>query len=414
MTPVRKNHRTLGYAAALAVVTAGLIAAPPQSARAQAQVPKTVRILVPFPAGGPTDTAARVISEQIGKLHGISFVIENRVGGGSAIASEAAARATPDGGTLLVVAGALLINPILKKLNYDPLTSFEPICKLVRVPHFIVVNKDSPLKSFADFIAAARARPGELTFATVGPATGPHIAFETLKRRANVDVRFVPYPGTTPSINAVLGGHVAVAMGDFRDVIGALQGGLLRGLATTAPARTRAASRYSDRSRTGISGLRGRKLFRAGGAGGDTQRDHEPAHHLGVCGTAGRGRALEARQCRAVSDRHLRRGIRRASAPAARALCAGHPRGEHPGAIVAASVNAGRNGTPANAALSGSRRNDLLFHHGQWRRPRRGVHEPDQVPGPIEVQATREHNGCAGNRLADDRRSNDFVVQHEG
>ena len=93
MTPVRKNHRTLGYAAALAVVTAGLIAAPPQSARAQAQVPKTVRILVPFPAGGPTDTAARVISEQIGKLHGISFVIENRVGGGSAIASEAAARA---------------------------------------------------------------------------------------------------------------------------------------------------------------------------------------------------------------------------------------------------------------------------------------------------------------------------------
>jgi len=237
MTPVRKNHRTLGYAAALAVVTAGLIAAPPQSARAQAQVPKTVRILVPFPAGGPTDTAARVISEQIGKLHGISFVIENRVGGGSAIASEAAARATPDGGTLLVVAGALLINPFLKKLNYDPLLSFEPICKLVRVPHFIVVNKDSPLKSFADFIAAARAKPGELTFATVGPATGPHIAFETLKRRANVDVRFVPYPGTTPSINAVLGGHVAVAMGDFRDVIGALQGGLLRGLATTAPQR---------------------------------------------------------------------------------------------------------------------------------------------------------------------------------
>jgi len=105
------------------------------------------------------------------------------------------------------------------------------------VPHFIVVNKDSPLKSFADFLATARAKPGELTFATVGPATGPHIAFETLKRRANVEVRFVPYPGTTPSINAVLGGHVAVAMGDFRDVIGALQGGLLRGLATTAPAR---------------------------------------------------------------------------------------------------------------------------------------------------------------------------------
>jgi tripartite-type tricarboxylate transporter receptor subunit TctC len=122
-------------------------------------------------------------------------------------------------------------------VNYDPLTSFEPICKMVRVPHFIVVNKDSPLKTFGDFIAAAKAKPGELTFATVGPATGPHIAFEVLKRRLNADIRFVPYPGTTPSINAVMGGHVDVAMGDFRDVIGQLQSGTLRGLATTAPRR---------------------------------------------------------------------------------------------------------------------------------------------------------------------------------
>jgi tripartite-type tricarboxylate transporter receptor subunit TctC len=204
---------------------------------AYAQVPKTIRIVVPFPAGGPTDTTARVVAEHIGKLTGTSFVVENRPGGGSAIASEAVARATPDGGTLLIVAGALLINPILKKVNYDPLTSFEPICKMVRVPHFIVVNKDSPLKSFGDFIAAAKAKPGELTFATVGPATGPHIAFEVLKRRTGADIRFVPYPGTTPSINAVLGGHVAVAMGDFRDVIGQLQSGALRGLATTAPKR---------------------------------------------------------------------------------------------------------------------------------------------------------------------------------
>jgi tripartite-type tricarboxylate transporter receptor subunit TctC len=220
---------------ARAAVATGLTVLAAQTA--QAQVPKTIRIVVPFPAGGPTDTTARVIAEQVGKLTGTLFVVENRPGGGSAIASEAVARATPDGGTLLIVAGALLINPILKKVNYDPLTSFEPICKLVRVPHFIVVNKDSPLKSFADFIAAAKAKPGELTFATVGPATGPHIAFEILKRRTGADIRFVPYPGTTPSINAVLGGHVAVAMGDFRDVIGPFRGGMLRGLATTAPKR---------------------------------------------------------------------------------------------------------------------------------------------------------------------------------
>ena len=178
----------------------------PAAQTAQAQVPKTIRIVVPFPAGGPTDTTARVVADHIGKATGTSFVVENRPGGGSAIASEAVARATPDGGTLLIVAGALLINPILKKVNYDPLTSFEPICKMVRVPHFIVVNKDSPLMSFGDFIAAANAKPGELTFATVGPATGPHIAFEVLKLRLNAHIRFVPYPDTTPSINAVLAG----------------------------------------------------------------------------------------------------------------------------------------------------------------------------------------------------------------
>jgi tripartite-type tricarboxylate transporter receptor subunit TctC len=178
-----------------------------------------------------------VLAEQIGKLHNVTVVIENRLGGGSLIATEAVARAEPDGGTLLIVAAAVLINPLLKKTNYDPLTSFTPLCLLVRSPHVIVVNKESPIQSFADFLAQARAKPGELTFATVGPATGPHIAFETLKRRANVDVTFVPFNGTSTSINAVMGGHVSVAMGDFRDVYGALQSGTLRGLATTAARR---------------------------------------------------------------------------------------------------------------------------------------------------------------------------------
>ena len=236
MTSLRRSFRTLSRATGVCMAACiALGAMAPQTVRAQ--MPKTIRIVVPFPAGGPTDTTARVIADHIGKATGTSFVVENRPGGGSAIASEAVARAAPDGGTLLIVAGALLINPILKKVNYDPLTSFEPICKMVRVPHFIVVNKDSPLKSFGDFIAAAKAKPGELTFATVGPATGPHIAFEVLKRRLNADIRFVPYPGTTPSINAVMGGHVDVAMGDFRDVIGQLRSGTLRGLATTAPRR---------------------------------------------------------------------------------------------------------------------------------------------------------------------------------
>src|SRR5204862_7310902 len=118
----------------------------PQPARSQ--VPKTIRIVVPFPAGGPTDVTARVLGEHISKQHGISFVIENRPGGGALIATEAVARAEPDGGTLLIVAGGMLINPILKKTSYDPLTSFAPLCMLVRSTHYIVVNKESPLRNF--------------------------------------------------------------------------------------------------------------------------------------------------------------------------------------------------------------------------------------------------------------------------
>jgi tripartite-type tricarboxylate transporter receptor subunit TctC len=232
MTPPRPIQRWFGRAAAAFIAMSALL---PHGA--QAQVPKTIRILVPFPAGGPTDITARVLAEQIGKQHNVTIVIENRLGGGGSVASEAAARAEPDGSTLLIVAAGVLINPLLKKANYDPLTSFTPLCLLVRSPHVIVVNKNSPIQSFADFLAQARAKPGELTFATVGPATGPHIAFEMLKRRANIDVTFVPFNGTSPSINAVMGGHVSVAMGDFRDVSGALQSGTLHGLATTAAQR---------------------------------------------------------------------------------------------------------------------------------------------------------------------------------
>src|SRR3954469_11005726 len=221
--------------AAAALLTIATVVIVPHDVHAQ--VPKTVRIVVPFPAGGPTDVTARVLGEQIGKQHGVSFVVENRLGGGALIAPDSLARAEPDGGTLLIVAAGVLINPLLKKTNYDPLTSFAPLCLLVRSPHYIVVNKDSPIRNFADFLATARAKPGELSFATVGPATGPHIAFETLKRRANADITFVPFNGTTTSINAVMGGHVSVAMGDFRDVYGALQSGTLRGLATTSAKR---------------------------------------------------------------------------------------------------------------------------------------------------------------------------------
>jgi tripartite-type tricarboxylate transporter receptor subunit TctC len=159
-------------------------------------------------------------------------VIENRPGAGGAIATEAVSRAVPDGSTLFITAPQFLINAHLRKLNYEPLTSFRPICYLVRSPTVIVVNSASPYRTLADLFNAARSKPGDLTLASTGPATVTQIAFEMVKRAANVDMNFVPYPGMAPVINALLGGHVTSAFGNYGDIFEQLSAGNLRALAT--------------------------------------------------------------------------------------------------------------------------------------------------------------------------------------
>lgn len=236
--PRRRFPHLAGVAAIFTVISGVLLTLADHSA--WSQMARTIKIVVPFPPGGPTDTLARLLAEQIGRAQGLTMVVENRPGAGSVIGTEAVSRAAPDGNTLLIVANSFVINPSLKKLSYDPLTSFEPICHLVRSPHFIVVNDASPYRTLADLLGAARAKPGDLTLATVGPATGPHIAFEKLKLVANVNMTFVPYPGTAPSVNALLGAHVTAAIADYRDVIGQMKAGKLRALATAS--RTRLAA----------------------------------------------------------------------------------------------------------------------------------------------------------------------------
>src|SRR5262249_3507874 len=122
----------------------------------------------------------------------------------ASIAYEAVARAAPDGNTLVINANSFVINPHLRKVNYDPLTSYEPICYLLSSPQVIVVKSDAPYRTLAEFITDAHAKPGQLTFATVGPATTQHIGFEQFKRVANVNVIYVPYPGGAPAMSALL------------------------------------------------------------------------------------------------------------------------------------------------------------------------------------------------------------------
>jgi tripartite-type tricarboxylate transporter receptor subunit TctC len=199
---------------------------------------RTIRIVVPYAPGGAPDALARMLGEQIGRAQGVTVVIENRPGAGAIIGTESVARANPDGNTLLMVANAFLTNPHLRKVNYDPNISFEPICHLVSVPSLIVVNAASPYKTMGDLLDAARANPGKITLASPGPATTFHIAFEMLKRTAGVNMIYVPYAGTPPALNALIGGHVDSVFSDLASMGGQLKAGAIRALATFGATRT--------------------------------------------------------------------------------------------------------------------------------------------------------------------------------
>jgi len=220
----------IGVVAALWLAAAGDHAAWPQGAR-------TIRVIIPVPPGGAIDTLVRVLGDHIGKSNGATIIVESRPGAGGVIAAEAVARATPDGNTLLVNTNGMLINAILRKVNFDPLTSYEPICYLVNSPQVVVVNSASPYRTLKDFLDAARAKPAELSIASVGPHTTQHIAIERLKRLAGVNITYVPFTGGTPAINALMGQHVTAALQNYIEVSGQLSAGTLRALASATAKR---------------------------------------------------------------------------------------------------------------------------------------------------------------------------------
>jgi len=225
-------NRTRFVAALVAATLLALAgtAAWPQSGRA-------IRLILPFPPGGPADAMARVVAEQIGASGGPTMVVESHPGAGTEIGTEYVYRSVPDGNTLGIISNSFVVLPLIRKLNYDPLTDFAPICELASFPPLIVVNSDSPYRTLADLIKAAHAQPGTLTLATIGPATSSQMAFEMLKHAAKANITFVPFAGYTPAIQALLGNQVTTALADFSTLQGQLQTGKLRALATTARKR---------------------------------------------------------------------------------------------------------------------------------------------------------------------------------
>lgn len=235
--PGRAN---LPIAALLVAAVGGLVIAlglAPRVERAWSQPMETIRLVVPFPPGGINDLIARLLADQIGRLHGATVIVENRPGAASVVGTEFVSRAAADGNTLLVPANSFVIQGILRKLTYDPLTSFEPVCYLAHTPHVVAVNSESPYHSLADLLSAARAKPGQLTIGSVGPATAQHVAFEMFRQAVGINMTFVPFPGNAPVVNALLGGQLDSAWVNYPDVGEHVRAGRLRALATTLRAR---------------------------------------------------------------------------------------------------------------------------------------------------------------------------------
>ena len=192
---------------------------------------KTVRIIVPFPAGGPGDILMRLLAEQIGDKSKQRIVIEQRPGGGSIIGTEAAARAAPDGTTLLLAANSFLINASLKAhLPYDPFTSFVPVCLLAHTPFVLVVNARSDHASLGRLVAAARTPQSRISIGATGPNSTQHVAIEALKQATQANLTFVPYPGGPQVVSNLLGGHIDAGLVNYSDVRNHL-GAALRALA---------------------------------------------------------------------------------------------------------------------------------------------------------------------------------------
>jgi tripartite-type tricarboxylate transporter receptor subunit TctC len=207
---------------------------------ARAEYPeKTVRIVVPYPPGGFNDTLGRIVAQKLTEAWGQPAVIENRPGGGTLIGTDSVAKAPPDGYTLLVVAFPFAVNPSLyAKLPYDTVKDFAPLLLAGQTPNLLVVNPAVPIHSVKELIAAAKAKPGSLSYGSTGSGSSNHLSMELFRTMTGVDLVHVPYKGSAPMVTDLLGGHVHVAFDNTPNVLPQVKAGKLRALAITSATRS--------------------------------------------------------------------------------------------------------------------------------------------------------------------------------
>ena len=225
-------------------------------AAAQSDYPsRPVRIIVHSPPSGGTDIVARVLAQHFSNAFRQQFFVENRPGAGNVIGIEAAARAAPDGYTLLVSASTIALNSVLyKKVPYDPVRDFAPITLAATAPNILVVNPKLPIKSVADLIAAAKAQPGKLTYGTPGIGTSPHLCMALFNSMAGVDLQHIPYKGTAAAVTDIIGGQIDVAFATALTAKPLIDAGRLRALAVSGPRRVEALPNVLPVAEAGVPG----------------------------------------------------------------------------------------------------------------------------------------------------------------
>ncbi|MCE1194854.1 MAG: tripartite tricarboxylate transporter substrate binding protein [Acidovorax sp.] len=252
------HRRTFVRTAAVAAAATALgAAALPAAAQGNWPTGKAITYVVPFAAGGTTDTLARLIGQQLGPALGTTVVVENKGGAAGSIGSEAAARAAPDGYTLLggTVSSHAINISLYPKLGYDPLKSFAPVTLIGTNPVVLVVAANSPYKTLKDVLAAAKAKAGGLSSASAGTGSSQHLAVELLAYKSGVKFTHIPYKGSGPAIQDVISGQVDMMFDTTVVAAPHIQSGKLRAIAVTSPQRLASLPDVPTVAESGVNGL---------------------------------------------------------------------------------------------------------------------------------------------------------------
>jgi tripartite-type tricarboxylate transporter receptor subunit TctC len=217
---------------------------------------KPIKLIVPFPPGGPNDIIARTVAQKMTDILKQPVVIENRGGQGGVLGTDAVAKSKPDGYTIGVTsAGALAISPSMQKIAYEPMKDLQPVTLVAKVPEMLVVATNVPAKNMNELVALAKSKPGSLNFASSGVGSLPHLAGELFKLTAKIDIAHVPYRGAAPAVNDLLAQQVQMVFLDLPVLVPQVQAGKLRPIAVGAPQRAESAPDVPTTKEVGMPDL---------------------------------------------------------------------------------------------------------------------------------------------------------------